>query len=49
MDPRYKHLDIQRRGKAITGTYMKKGMVEAAKKNADRNQEINKILNLPNR
>jgi hypothetical protein len=49
MDPRYKHLDIQGKGRAITKKYMEKGLVEAAKNNADTNQRINDLLNLPNR
>jgi len=49
MDPRYRHLDIQGKGRAITKKYMEKGLVEAAKNNADTNQRINDLLNLPNR
>ena len=47
MDPRYKHLDIQGTGKAITKKYMEKGLIEKAKQNADTNQRINELLNLP--
>jgi len=49
MDPRYRHLDIQKRGIATTKKFMEKGLVEAAKNNADTNQRINDLLNLPNR
>ena len=45
MDPNYKHLDIQGTGRAITKSYMKRGMVDKAKTQSDRNQErIQEIL-----
>ena len=47
LDPRYKHLDIQGTGKAMTKKYMEKGLIEKAKKNADTNQRINELLELP--
>jgi len=47
LDPRYKHLDIQGTGRAMSKKFMEKGLIEKAKKNADTNQKINELLNLP--
>ena len=47
MDPKYRHLDIQGTGRAITKSYMKKGLIEKAKQNADMNKQIDELLNLP--
>ena len=47
LDPRYKHLDIQGNGRAMSKKFMEKGLIEKAKKNADTNQKINELLNLP--
>ncbi len=49
MDPRYKHLDIIGNQKANIKKSMQKGLVERAKNQADTNQRINDLLNLPNR